>query len=106
MTKELGKLIATREGDRNYYYDKGLADGRVEGKAEGLIEGKAEGLIEGKAEGLIEGKAEERVTFVSYYVEQIRSRMASGMTREKAVESLSMPDFVLGQVLAELDSTD
>ena len=90
MTKELGKLIATREGDRNYYYDKGLADGRVEGKAEGLIE----------------GKAEERVTFVSYYVEQIRSRMASGMTREKAVESLSMPDFVLGQVLAELDSTD
>ena len=98
MTKELGKLIATREGDRNYYYDKGLADGRVEGKAEGLIEGKAEGLIE--------GKAEERVTFVSYYVEQIRSRMASGMTREEAVESLSMPDFVLGQVLAELDSTD
>ena len=90
MTKELGKLIATREGDRNYYYDKGLADGRVEGKAEGLIE----------------GKAEERVTFVSYYVEQIRSRMASGMTREAAVESLSMPDFVLGQVLAELDSTD
>ena len=82
MTKELGKLIATREGDRNYYYDKGLADGRVE------------------------GKAEERITFVNYYAEQIRSRMASGMTREKAVESLSMPDFVLGQVLAELDSTD
>ena len=82
MTKELGKLIATREGDRNYYYDKGLADGRVE------------------------GKTEERVTFVSYYVEQIRSRMASGMTREEAVESLSIPDFVLEQVLAELDSTD
>ena len=94
MTKELGKLIATREGDRNYYYDKGLADGRVEGKAEGLIEGKAEGI------------AESRSAFVSFYVEQIRSRMASGMTREKAVESLSMPDFVLGQVLAELDSTD
>ena len=102
MTKELGKLIATREGDRNYYYDKGLADGRVEGKAEGLIEGKAEGLIEGKAEGI----AESRSAFVSFYVEQIRSRMASGMTREEAVESLSMPDFVLGQVLAELDSTD
>ena len=102
MTKELGKLIATRKGDRNYYYDKGLADGRTEGKAEGLIEGKAEGLIEGKAEGI----AESRSAFVSFYVEQIRSRMASGMTREKAVESLSMPDFVLGQVLAELDSTD
>ena len=94
MTKELGKLIATREGDRNYYYDKGLADGRVEGKAEGLVEGKAEGI------------AESRSAFVSFYVEQIRSRMASGMTRETAVESLSMPDFVLGQVLAELDSTD
>ena len=90
MTKELGKLIATREGDRNYYYDKGLADGRVEGKAEGLIE----------------GKAEERVTFVSYYVEQIRSRMASGMTRDEAMDSLAVPEFILDQVLAELDSTD
>ena len=79
-------MIATREGDRNYYYDKGLADGRVEGKAEGI--------------------AESRTAFVSYYVEQIRSRMASGMTREAAVESLSMPDFVLGQVLAELDRTN
>ena len=86
MTKELGKLIATREGDRNYYYDKGLADGRVEGRAE--------------------GRAEYREELVRYYADRVRSRMASGMTWEEAVESLSMPDFVLGQVLAELDSTD
>ena len=94
MTKELGKLIATREGDRNYYYDKGLADGRVEGKAEGLIEGKAEGI------------AESRSAFVSYYIEQIRSRMASGMTRDEAMDSLAVPEFILDQVLAELDRTD
>ncbi len=90
MTKELGKLIATREGDRNYYYDKGLADGRAEGKAEGLIE----------------GKAEERITFVNYYAEQIRSRIASGMTRDEAMDSLTVPEFILDQVLAELDRTD
>ena len=80
-------MIATREGDRNYYYDKGLADGRTEGKAEGLIE----------------GKAEERITFVNYYAEQIRSRIASGMTRDEAIDSLSIPDFILDQVNTELD---
>ena len=94
FTEELGKLIATREGDRNYYYDKGLADGRVEGRAEGIAEGRAE------------GRAEYREELVRYYADRVRSRIASGMTREEAVESLSMPDFVLGQVLAELDSTD
>ena len=79
-------MIATREGDRNYYYDKGLADGRTEGKAEGI--------------------AEIRSAFVSHYVEQIRSRMASGMTRDEALDSLAVPEFILDQVLAELDSTD
>ena len=86
MTKELGKLIATREGDRNYYYDKGLADGRTEGKAEGI--------------------AEIRSAFVSHYVEQIRSRMASGMTRDETMDSLAVPEFIFDQVLAELDRTD
>ncbi len=67
-------MIATREGDRNYYYDKGIAD--------------------------------EREVFVRYYADRVRSRIGSGMTREAAVESLSMPNFVLDQVLAELHSTD
>ena len=63
-------MIATREGDRNYYYDKGIAD--------------------------------EREVFVRYYADRVRSRMASGMTREEAVESLSIPDFILDQVNTEL----
>ena len=84
-------MIATREGDRNYYYDKGLADGRVEGRAEGIAEGRAE------------GRAEYREELVRYYADRVRSRMASGMTREEAVESLSIPDFILDQVNTELD---
>ena len=64
-------MIATREGDRNYYYDKGIADARE--------------------------------VFVRYYADMVRSRIASGMTREEAVESLSIPDFILDQVNTELD---
>ena len=64
-------MIATREGDRNYYYDKGIAD--------------------------------DREGFVKYYADRVRSRIASGMTREEAVESLSIPDFILDQVNTELD---
>lgn len=85
FSEELGKLIATREGDRNYFYDEGLADGRIEGRAE--------------------GKAENMALFVSYYADKIRSRMASGMSREAAIDSLEIPDFVIDQVIAELDRT-
>ena len=37
--------------------NKGLRQGRAEGRAEGLAEGRAEGLAEGRVEGLAEGEA-------------------------------------------------
>ncbi len=39
-------------------HEKGLVEGKLEGKREGILEGKREGILEGKREGILEGKRE------------------------------------------------
>ena len=71
--------------------EKGLAEGRAEGKAQGLAEGRAEGRAQGLAEGRTEGRAQGLVEGAKkQIIEDAKSFYANGASIELIANSLKI----------------